>query len=240
MNTRRKFIQSAAGVAAAGSIAFFSSKFALSQKSTEKIQRPASGPVKVAFLIGDNANMIDTAGPWEVFQDVMFHDANDHMQDTFALFTVAPEDKIYNMTGGMQVKPHYTIANAPQPHVIVVPAHRATDASRAWLKNASEKTDVTMSVCTGAFQLARTGLLDGKTATTHHDYWDSFDEEFASARKIKLQRGLRFIDHGRVATAGGLTSGIDLALHIVSRYYGVEAAKQTATYMEYSSEAWKA
>jgi transcriptional regulator GlxA family with amidase domain len=235
MNTRRKFIQSAAGIAAAGSVAFFSSKFAIGQKSTEKIQRP-QGSIKVAFMIGDNANMIDTAGPWEVFQDVFTPDDF----PAFALFTVAPEDKIYNMTGGMQVKPHYTIANAPQPHVIVVPAHRATDASRAWLKSASEKTDVSMSVCTGAFQLARTGLLDGKTATTHHEYWDSFDKEFAASRKIKLQRGLRFIDHGRVATAGGLTSGIDLALHIVSRYYGAEAAKRTATYMEYSSEAWKA
>jgi transcriptional regulator GlxA family with amidase domain len=236
MNTRRKFIQAATGLAAAGSVAFFSSKFALGQRSTAKIQRPPSGSVKVAFMIGDNTNMIDTAGPWEVFQDVFTPDDF----PAFALFTVAPEDKIYSMTGGMQVKPHYTIANAPQPQVIVVPAHRATNDSREWLRKASEKTDVSMSVCTGAFQLARTGLLDGKTATTHHDFWDSFDKEFADTRKIKLQRGLRFIDHGRVATAGGLTSGIDLALHIVSRYFGVEAAKQTATYMEYSSEAWRA
>jgi transcriptional regulator GlxA family with amidase domain len=237
MKTRRSFIQFATAV---GATAIFSSRFNFAQQSKETIKLPADGRINVAFMIGDNTNMIDTAGPWEVFQDSHSHSASGEMSMPFRLFTVAPEDKIYRMTGGMQVKPDYTVANAPQPQVIVIPAHRATDASREWLRKASEKTDVSMSVCTGAFQLARTGLLDGKTATTHHDFWDSFDEEFASPRKIKLQRGLRFIDHGRVATAGGLTSGIDLALHIVSRYLGVEAAKQTATYMEYSSEAWKA
>jgi transcriptional regulator GlxA family with amidase domain len=237
MKTRRSFLQS---VTTLGAIAFFSSRFNFAQQSKQTIKVPADGRIKVAFMIGDNTNMIDTAGPWEVFQDAHGHSAGGEMSMPFQLFTVAPEDKIYRMTGGMQVKPDYTISNAPQPQIIVIPAHRATDASRAWLKQASDKNDVTMSVCTGAFQLARTGLLDGKTATTHHDFWDSFDQEFASSRKIKLQRGLRFIDHGRIATAGGLTSGIDLALHIVSRYLGIEAAKRTATYMEYSSEAWRA
>lgn len=68
-------------------------------------------------------------------------------------------DSLLEMTGGLKVKPHYSISSAPQPNVIVVPAQRATDASRAWLREASAGTDVTMSVCTGAFQLARAGLL---------------------------------------------------------------------------------
>jgi transcriptional regulator GlxA family with amidase domain len=140
------------------------------------------------------------------------------------------------MTGGFRTLPHYTIKNAPQPQVIVVPAHRATDASREWLRTASAGTDVTMSVCTGAFQLARAGLLKGIPATTHHDYWDSFAKEFPD---IELKRGLRFVDNGRIVTAGGLTSGIDMALHVVSRYFGVAAAEATAAYMEYSSDAWR-
>jgi transcriptional regulator GlxA family with amidase domain len=93
-----------------------------------------------------------------------------------------------------------------------------------------------MSVCTGAFQLARAGLLKGIPATTHHDYWDSFAKEFPD---IELKRGLRFVDNGRIVTAGGLTSGIDMALHVVSRYFGVAAAEATAAYMEYSSDAWR-
>lgn len=191
--------------------------------------------VRVAFMLGDSANVIDTAGPWEVFQDVMVDGPSGHSHP-FELYTVAPQAGLLRMTGGLQVKPDFTIEDAPAPNVIVVPAHRSTDASREWLRRASGATDVTMSVCTGAFQLARVGLLKGLPAATHHDFWDAFAKEFPD---IELRRGLRFIDSGRIATAGGLTSGIDLALHIVQRYYGEAVASATARYMEYSSEAWR-
>jgi transcriptional regulator GlxA family with amidase domain len=196
---------------------------------------PRRDRVRVAFLLGDNANVIDTAGPWEVFQDTMLEGVSGHAEP-FELYTVAPEVRLLTMTGGFKVMPHYGVEDAPEPNVIVVPAQRSTASSRAWLRSMSEKTDVTMSVCTGAFQLARTGLLDGLAATTHHDFWDDFAKEFP---KVDLRRGPRFVDNGRVATAGGLTSGIDMALHIVSRYYGVEAAAATARYMEHASDAWR-
>jgi transcriptional regulator GlxA family with amidase domain len=93
-----------------------------------------------------------------------------------------------------------------------------------------------MSVCTGAFQLARTGLLDGLQATTHHHFYDAFAKEFP---QVKLHRGLRFVDNGHIASAGGLTSGIDLALRIVERYFGHGVAQQTADYMEYTGQGWK-
>ena len=182
-------------------------------------------------MMSKGTNVIDMAGPWEVFQDTTVDG-----DDAFELFTVGPDEDLVTMTGGLKVKPHFSIENAPQPHVIVVPAQRASDESRAWLRQASAGTDMTMSVCTGAFQLARTGLLDGKPATTHHDFWDAFAKEFP---KVELQRGSRFVDNGRLATAGGLTSGIDLALHVVSRYFGADTAAATARYMEYSSEAWR-
>lgn len=191
--------------------------------------------VRVAFMLGDSANVIDTAGPWEVFQDVMVDGPLGHSHP-FELYTVAPQAGLLRMTGGLQVKPDFTIEDAPAPNVIVVPAHRSTDASREWLRRASGATDVTMSVCTGAFQLARAGLLKGLPAATHHDFWDAFAKEFPD---IELRRGLRFIDSGRIATAGGLTSGIDLALHIVQRYYGETVASATARYMEYQSGAWR-
>ncbi len=87
-----------------------------------------------------------------------------------------------------------------------------------------------------AYQLARAGLLDGLNATTHHDFWDDFAKEFP---KVHLQRGARFVDNGRIATSGGLTSGIDLALHVVARYLGDDAAAATAKYMEHASDAWR-
>ena len=194
---------------------------------------PKRDRVRVAFLLGGHANVIDTMGPWEVFQDATAPD-NDA---PFELYTVAPTKDDITMTGGLVVRPRYSVDDAPQPHVIVVPAQRSTDASRAWLRSAGARTDVTMSVCTGAFQLARVGLLDGLAATTHHEFFDAFAKEFPG---IELRRGLRFVDNGRVATAGGLTSGIDMALHVVARYLGVEAAQRTAEYMEYTSAGWSA
>jgi len=189
--------------------------------------RPRDG-IRVAFLLGDHANVIDTAGPWEVFQDAM-GEADGKMAH-FALYTVAPTADAVRMTGGLTVQPTHSIADAPQPDVIVVPAQRSTPESRAWLKTASEKAELTMSICTGAFQLGRVGLLDGLAATTHHEFWDAFEKEFPT---VKLQRGPRFVDNGRIATAGGLTSGIDLALHVVGRYFGEETATRTAAYMEH-------
>jgi transcriptional regulator GlxA family with amidase domain len=227
---RRQFI----GTTLAASVALFGSGLTRAAAAGALAPLPKRERIRVAFMLGDNANVIDTAGPWEVFQDVMLHDGGH--RHPFELYTVAPEAKLLRMTGGLQVQPQYGINDAPQPHVIVVPAHRSTDASRAWLAAASAGTDVTMSVCTGAFQLARAGLLKGIPATTHHDFFEGFAREFPD---FELRRGLRFVDSGRIATAGGLTSGIDMALHVVARYFGAEVAAATATYMEYTSEAWR-
>ena len=92
-----------------------------------------------------------------------------------------------------------------------------------------------MSVCTGAFQLAKAGLLNGKPATTHHDFIDRFAKQYPD---IDVKRGLRFVEGENISTAGGLTSGIDLALRVVERYFGRKIAEKTATYMEYQSKGW--
>jgi transcriptional regulator GlxA family with amidase domain len=105
----------------------------------------------------------------------------------------------------------------------------------AWIRSAAETADIVMSVCTGAFVLAATGLLDGRKATTHHQFFDSFAKKFP---KVDLVRGRRFVDNGKFITAGGLTSGIDAALHVVSRYYGTKFAEEVAEYMEYQSRSW--
>jgi transcriptional regulator GlxA family with amidase domain len=226
---RRQFI----GTTLAASVALFGHGRAGAAESGPLAPLPKRGKVNVAFMLGEHANVIDTCGPWEVFQDASTPDGDG---DLFQLYTVAPKDGPLEMTGGLRVLPTYTIKNAPQPNMIVVPAHKSTADSRAWLARASAGTDITMSVCTGAFQLARAGLLKGIPATTHHDFFDSFAKEFPD---IELRRGLRFVDSGRIATAGGLTSGIDMALHVVARYFGVDTAARTAEYMEYASDAWR-
>jgi transcriptional regulator GlxA family with amidase domain len=196
---------------------------------------PRRERVRVAFLLGPDTNVIDTAGPWEVFQDVMVMNGGEHT-NPFELVTVAPSREPLSMTAGLMVIPRHTLADIPQPHVIVVPAQKADDAARTWLRNAAAGADLVMSVCTGAFQLARAGLLEGLGATTHHAYLDDFAREFPG---IRLERGARFVDNGKVATAAGLTSGIDLALHVTARYFGVETARATARYLEHESQRWQ-
>ena len=84
--------------------------------------------------------------------------------------------------------------------------------------------------------LAAYGLLDGQTATTHHAYQQSMQKKYPAVHFVS---GTRFVENGKIATAGGLTSGVDLALHIVARYYGSEVAQVTANFLEYHSELWK-
>jgi transcriptional regulator GlxA family with amidase domain len=225
---RRELLGGAAAVAAASVV---SSKGA---EPPARLTPPAKGPIPVAFVISNDATMIDFTGPWEVFQDC---DVPGREGDAFQLYTVAETREAVRVTGGMQVVPDYGIDTAPAPRVIVVPAHRSTPRLREWIVKASASTDLTMSVCTGAFALAKAGLLEGRPATTHHLFVDRFAQEFP---EIELRRGLRFVESGRIATAGGLTSGIDLALHVVERYFGRDVAQRAATYMEYQSQGWKA
>lgn len=199
---------------------------------TNSITPPAKGDIPVAFVISEGAVIIDFCGPWEVFRDAMLA-GGDH---PFSLYTVS--DKIDPITagGGMKIVPNYTFANAPAPKVIVIPAQsEPSKAMLEWIRQSSKNTDVTMSVCTGAFVLAKTGLLSGKSATTFHGAFKAFAVEFP---EIELKRGARFVENGNLATAGGLSSGIDLALRVVERYFGREVAQKTAYTMEYQGQGW--
>ena len=208
-------------------------------KSVKPLAAPPKGKIPVAFLLSDDAQVIDFAGPWEVFQDVHVPARGATMEEQmpFQLFTVAPSTKPIRATGGLKIVPDYDFASAPAPKLVVIPAQsRPTEATKAWLIQSAKLADVTMSVCTGAFVLGATGMLSGLAATTHHDFYDRFAEAFPD---VHLQRGVRFVDNDKIATAGGLTSGIDLALHVVERYFGAQVAQQTAVFMEHESSRWK-
>ena len=200
---------------------------------TNSIKPPEKDPIPVAFLISDGAVVIDFCGPWEVFHDV---NVPSRQNMPFRLYTVAETKKPIRTSGGMQIVPDYTIANAPAPKVIVIPAQsEPSPAVLDWIRKSSKTTDVTMSVCTGAFVLAKTGLLDGKSATTFHGAFGKFAMKFPN---IELKRGARFVENGNLATAGGLSSGIDLALRVVERYFGRDVAQKTAYTMEYQGQGW--
>ena len=179
---------------------------------------------KVAILIFNAVEIIDYTGPWEVFGAA-----------NFDVFTVAATRDPVTTAMGMTVVPKYTFADAPPADVLLIPGggvrKTADDAATlAWIRKASAGTQQTMSVCNGAFILANTGLLDGLTATTT---WSNLDRMRAAYPKIRVVNDQRFVDNGKLITTGGLSAGIDGALHVVSKLHGEGEAQQVALSLEY-------
>ncbi len=215
-----------------------------STQPARPLKPPPSGRINVAFIISENSDVIDIAGAWEVFSDTMltaegkpWHESDgNNMVMPFNVYTVSDSQKPVD-ANGLTIVPNYTFENAPKPQVIVIPAQGGrTAVQKTWLLTNSADADVTMSVCTGASMLAAYGLLDGQTATTHHAYVQKMQQKYPN---VQFVSGTRFVENGKIATAGGLTSGIDLALHIVARYYGNQVAQVTADFLEYHSDLWK-
>ena len=206
-----------------------------------------SGKILVAVVLTQHPNLIDFAGPWAVFENVRVkgrgnskgEDVPEDDQYPFEVFAVGDDLAPIKMNGGLAVIPRYTFDNAPVPQVVIVGAQAGSPKMKAWLQKIAKDSanQVVMSVCTGAFKLAGAGLLDGKPATTHHGYYADFEKYFPN---VKLQKGSRFVrSDDRVFTSGGLTSGIDLALHIVELYFGRNVAEQTTKWMEYQGKGWR-
>jgi len=239
MNRRELIQRSAAiGLSGIGSLAFPGATAGTFDAATgsatpNPLTPPANASIPVAFLISEGAVVIDFCGPWEVFERASIPGRK---FDAFSLYTVAETATPILASGGLKITPTYTIADAPPPRVIVIPAQSpASEPTKTWIRNATRSTDITMSVCTGAFVLASTGLLNGKPATTHHDAYVDLAMQYPD---IHVERGARFVETGNLATAGGLTSGIDLALRVVERYFGRDIASQTADLLEYQAQGW--
>jgi putative intracellular protease/amidase len=198
-------------------------------------------PIKVAFAISPRLTVMDVAGPWEVFADTSVKDAQGKDVSPYELYTVAANVAPLHSEGanrpGLTITPDYDFAHAPTPDIVVVPAQIGGAELQAWLRKIHAQHVTVMSVCTGAFQLAHAGLLKGKQATTHHWYFGDFAREFPD---VKLVKQVRYVQADPVTfTAGGLTSGIDLALHMVADRFGPDVAQQTADFMEYLGTGWK-
>jgi len=198
------------------------------------LRPPAEGDIPVAFLISDDAVVIDFAGPWEVFERV--HVPGHSPVHPFRPYTVAETATPVHAGGGMTIVPNYSFASAPMPKVLVIPAQSdPTNGMIAWVRDVTRTSDVTMSVCTGAFLLAKTGLLHGKAVATHHGAYAELAMAFPD---VFVKRGARFVESGNIASSGGLSSGIDLALHVVERYFGHAIALSTADNLEYQGQGW--
>ena len=230
---RRDLLKSSAALGIISAIPFSRATARVdSPAQPNPLKPPAQGSIPVAFLISDGAVLIDFIGPWEVFGSVMIHGR----MDFFQLYTVAETTKAVTAAGGMKIVPDHTLETAPAPKVIVIPAQKdASPAVLDWIRKSAKTADVTMSVCTGAYILAQTGLLNGRSATTHHASYVDLATKFPA---IRVQRGVRFVEDGNLASSGGLSSGIDLAFRVIERYFGRGPAIQTAYDMEYQGEGW--
>lgn len=190
----------------------------------------------VGILIFDDVEVLDFCGPFEVFS--VARPAGEH-SDEFKLFTVviiAEEDRTVTCRGGLLVKPHATIENHPPLDILVVPGGWGTRRERHnqrlldWIVQQDQHTNLTTSVCTGAFLLAERGLLDHHRATTH---WNSIEWMRATYPTIEMVADKRVVDEGHIITSAGVSAGIDMSFHVVSRLYGTDVAGWTARGMEY-------
>ena len=102
---------------------------------------------------------------------------------------------------------------------------------KKWVKVQFKQVELMLSVCTGSLVLATSGLLENISATTHHG---AFDELAAVAPNTEIIKGTKYVDNGKVITSGGISAGIEMALHVVAKQHGIEQARKTANYMEYT------
>ena len=186
--------------------------------------QPAVQRRKVAILVFDGVQIIDYTGPWEVFG-----------QAGFDVYTVALKADPITTAMGMKVIPTYTVENNPKPDILVVPGGgvlntQSDPKALKWVRETAEKSEIVLSVCNGAYILAKAGLLNGLTATTTAPLIDGLA---AAAPNIKVVYDKRFVDNGKIITTGGLSSGIDGSLHVISRLLGRGRAQGIALGIEY-------
>jgi transcriptional regulator GlxA family with amidase domain len=199
-------------------------------RGANKLAPPEGELIRVACAISKGTTEIDYVGPMAVFETWQRDPASNRPAPKFKIFTVSTSrDPVDGRIAD------YTFTTVPSPHIVIVPAQSGSPELLDWLRTVHTTADVTMSVCVGARHLALAGLLNGKPATTHHESIDQFAKQFPD---VRWTRGVRFVENDKISTGGGLTAGIDLALHIVERYFGRAAAQGVADHLEYDGKRW--
>ncbi|MGH2531150.1 MAG: DJ-1/PfpI family protein [Thermomicrobiales bacterium] len=194
-------------------------------------------PRTVGILIFDDVEVLDFCGPFEVFSMATApSDGDREDRRLFRALTIAEKNQLVRCRGGLLVNPHHTIHDHPPLDILLIPGGQGTRKERTnrsvldWIKAQDRQTELTTSVCTGAFLLAANGILDGKRATTH---WAGIDWMREHHPEVTTVDDQRYVDEGKVITSAGVSAGIDMALHIVARLHGQEVAAATARNMEY-------
>ena len=188
----------------------------------------------VGILLFNEVEVLDFAGPFEVFSIASYPNCQ---QKPFTVNTVAQTTDLIIARNGLKVQPDYDFNNCPHFNILIVPGGYGAEEIEIqnetlikWIKDRARECDIISSVCTGAFLLAETGLLDGKRATTH---WMDIDRLEGEYSKIIAKRGIKFVDENDIITSGGISAGINMSFYLLKRLVGEEIAFATARRMKY-------
>ena len=195
--------------------------------------------INVGILIFDEVEVLDFAGPFEVFSRTrLLKGAESRRSDEsapFNPFTVSIDTKPLTATGGLKIIADYKFNNFPKIDILIVPGGYGTrtllnnEILLKWIKAVSDKANITASVCTGSLLLAKAGLLEGKRATTH---WGAIEALKSISKDIQVITERRVVND-EIITSAGVSSGIDMAFMIVENLYGEKVASDTSKYIEF-------
>jgi transcriptional regulator GlxA family with amidase domain len=193
----------------------------------------------VGILFFDDVEVLDFAGPFEVFSRTRLIPGAESRRDEgsapFQVFTVAKTKQSIRTVANLVVEPHYSFSDAPRIDIVVIPGGWGSRKVMqdpevlGWTQRAAQTAKYTSSVCTGALVLARAGLLAGRRATTH---WAAYDLLESLGEEVKVIRDVRVVEDG-VFSSGGVSAGIDMAFALVEEICGLSFANETAHYIEY-------
>ena len=199
--------------------------------------------LSVGLYIFNSAEVLDFAGPFEVFTTAsrVFLRRNPGNPAPFNVFTVAKTAAAVRARAGLRALPDFSFEDCPNVDLLLIPGGVVDEELKdqkviAWVRETASRAQVTASVCTGAFVLAKAGLLHRKKATTHWEDIADLRDQFPG---VQVQDGVRWVDEGQVVSSAGIAAGIDMSLHLVGRLVSRELAEATARQMDvpYRSEA---
>lgn len=191
---------------------------------------------KVGILLFDDAEVLDFAGPFEVFAVTSVKQNEGELYSPFEVTTISETGQMITARNGLKVQPDYSFGSAPTYDLLVIPGGMGTrglvhnKAVVAWIAERFAEVQWMTSVCTGSFLLAEAGLLEGKQATTH---WASIERMRNTYPGVSVEENVKYVDEGRIVTSAGISAGINMAFHMVNRLLGKEVAQETARRMEY-------
>jgi len=188
--------------------------------------------MNVGIYIYDEAEVLDFSGPFEVFSVASrFLEEN----KKFNVFLISEKENTITARGNYKIQSHYTFKNHPPIDILIVVGGVHTDEVKktnviTWIKNQSNEVKIVASICTGAFLLAQANVINTHKVTTH---WEDIKDLQNNYPSLNVVGDVRWVDEGNILTSAGISAGIDMSLHLVSKVYSLKLANKTAKQMQF-------